>query len=491
MCTMVHSDALGQQVRPENSFYVKPSAGLSSYLGDNDKTPINLNMDAWKVDGKAPLTAGLELGYHFNNRFDVGLGYRYGDYPVIRQVGNGLEPQEARDTDRHTVDLLLRYMVMGDQWRVSPYIQAGVNTIFGYDRPAADNDIVIGPSAGIGLDFALTDRSSIIVEWNSDFSSPDMAIDGRDNNGFGQFDMLGSLSLGLKFNFNEAFVPVEVYGVEGPMELTTGETGTYSANTNTEDASTPATYEWDFGDGETGTGLIASHRYDTPGNYTVTFTGSNRNSTDVEHFNVLVTPPPAPAEIMTMAADPMQPDTRTEVQFTATSLGDSVVTYTWDFGDGNTATGTDPAHTFAEPGTYSVELTASNDIGSDTRSLELTVVPYMPEYCATTTEMNPAFFDRNSAELSEQGRAQLDENLMILMDCANMNVRIEGWASPNERSATDLSTERAQAVEAYYIENGVAASRIVTQGNGTAGDAGTKDGASQYRRVDSVPTLDN
>jgi outer membrane protein OmpA-like peptidoglycan-associated protein len=77
------------------------------------------------------------------------------------------------------------------------------------------------------------------------------------------------------------------------------------------------------------------------------------------------------------------------------------------------------------------------------------------------------------------------------MDCANMNVRIEGWASPNERSATDLSTERAQAVEAYYIENGVAASRIVTQGNGAAGDAGTKDGASQYRRVDSVPTLDN
>lgn len=491
VCVLLQRDALGQYIRPESSFYVKPSAGLSSYLGDNDKTPINLNFDAWKVDGKAPLTAGLELGYHFNQRFDVGLGYRYGDYPVIRQVGDALVPQESRNTDRHTVDLLFRYMIMADRWRVSPYVQAGVNTIFGYDNPATENEFVIGPTAGLGLDFAVTDRSSIVVEWNSDFSSPDMAIDFRENNGFGQFDMLGSLTLGLKFNFSKPFVPVEVYGVDGPAALITDEMGTFTANTNSEDATTPATYQWDFGDGQTGAGLTTTHSFATAGNYTVTFTASNRKSTDVQTLTVLVEPPPVPAEITTMTADPMQPDNRTEVHFTAGTLGDEPINYTWSFGDGNTATGSNPMHTYAEPGTYTVELTAANDVGSDTRTLTLNVVPYLPPYCATTTEMNATFFEKNSAELTEDGRAHLDENIQVLNDCINLSVQVEGWASPNESNANTLSGDRANAVEAYYIENGIAASRIVAQGRGAAGEAKVKEGAPQFRRVDSIPRQNN
>jgi PKD repeat protein len=52
--------------------------------------------------------------------------------------------------------------------------------------------------------------------------------------------------------------------------------------------------------------------------------------------------------------------------FTNTStLSDS---YSWDFGDGNTSTETNPMHTYTAPGIYNVVLTASNAYGTSTAS---------------------------------------------------------------------------------------------------------------------------
>src|SRR5690606_29835478 len=46
--------------------------------------------------------------------------------------------------------------------------------------------------------------------------------------------------------------------------------------------------------------------------------------------------------------------------FTATASNtDQAVTYHWDFGDGGTATGDNPAYTFNQPGVYTVTLTAA------------------------------------------------------------------------------------------------------------------------------------
>ena len=40
-----------------------------------------------------------------------------------------------------------------------------------------------------------------------------------------------------------------------------------------------------------------------------------------------------------------------------------IVSYSWDFGDGGTSAERDPAHVYAEPGTYSVKLTVTDDAG--------------------------------------------------------------------------------------------------------------------------------
>lgn len=59
----------------------------------------------------------------------------------------------------------------------------------------------------------------------------------------------------------------------------------------------------------------------------------------------------------------------------------SATTYSWDFGDGNTSTETDPSNTYPAEGTYTVSLTASDALGaSSTYTMDITVVePEEPE----------------------------------------------------------------------------------------------------------------
>ena len=52
------------------------------------------------------------------------------------------------------------------------------------------------------------------------------------------------------------------------------------------------------------------------------------------------------------------------VSFTDESVSDSIpISCEWEFGDGGTATGGNPVHTYAEPGTYTVLLTATDPAG--------------------------------------------------------------------------------------------------------------------------------
>ncbi len=52
----------------------------------------------------------------------------------------------------------------------------------------------------------------------------------------------------------------------------------------------------------------------------------------------------------------------------------SIASYAWTFGDGNTATGANPSHTYANAGTYTVTLTVTdNDGATDSTSAQVTV----------------------------------------------------------------------------------------------------------------------
>src|SRR5208283_1786938 len=66
------------------------------------------------------------------------------------------------------------------------------------------------------------------------------------------------------------------------------------------------------------------------------------------------------------------------VQFTDASTG-SVTSWSWTFGDGGASTIQNPSHTYTNPGTYTVTLTAIGPGGnSNPQTSSITVIPPPP-----------------------------------------------------------------------------------------------------------------
>ena len=80
--------------------------------------------------------------------------------------------------------------------------------------------------------------------------------------------------------------------------------------------------------------------------------------------------------------DPAPPVAGEEATFTGTAQGSEPVSYFWDFGDNETATGNPASHTYAAPGDYLVTMTASNACGQKCDEVvqhTVTVVPAPPQ----------------------------------------------------------------------------------------------------------------
>ena len=488
--------ASAQDLRPERAFYVKPYLGFSNYLGDNDPTPFDFG--DWGVDDKfIPYAAALEAGYQATRRLGIGAAYQVADYPSIlsdtRPVGNVQREQLGDYTRRHTAQLLLRYTFAASAARIAPFVEAGAQGTVAYADFDGEDRTGFGPLVGAGLDILLNDRMSLFVGGISNLNFGDIAADGAGDaadadvrvDGFARFDVLSSIGVGLKLNFKRPSTPVEVLAIDGPAELEAGEGGTFSATTNDE-AATPSTeHRWDWGDGATATGLLATHSYESPGTYTVTFTASSGGVTGSESVTVTVVPPPVPAEVVTIDAAPSPATAGEEVAFTSDVQGDTPIEYNWDFGDGATGSGASPTHTYETAGTYTATLEVTNETGTDARTLELEVEP-AAAICLEITEMNPVPFPRNSSTLTDEARSALQENANVLAACVALNARIEGFAAPGEGNAQGLSEDRALAVEQFYLDNGVAASRLVSMGMGQiTGSAGGD--AAQVGRADTIP----
>jgi PKD repeat protein len=287
-----------------------------------------------------------------------------------------------------------------------------------------------------------------------------------------------------------ATAPV-VQSVSGPDTLETNETGTFEASVSQE-ADEPLTYTWSFGDGSAGSGLLSNHSYGSTGRYSVRFQASNEGGSDSDTISVTVVPPPQPASIISLNASPNPVDEGETVRFSSNVEGDSPIGRDWSFGDGSTATGQSPTHTYQEPGQYTARLEASNNVGEDSRTVTVRVNRVLPDVCTTVSELNAAFFGRNSSMLNDEARSSLQENADILSKCPNLSVRIEGFAAPGERNEQSLSEDRAEAVAGFYQDNGVPASRLSTTGQGQVEGVTTKKGGTrQYRRADSIPQQDD
>ncbi|HET9359727.1 MAG TPA: PKD domain-containing protein [Vicinamibacterales bacterium] len=140
-------------------------------------------------------------------------------------------------------------------------------------------------------------------------------------------------------------------------------------------------YEWDFGDGTTGTGQLAQHTFQTTGVHTVTLTvtapGGTSNSTS---RSFAIAPPSAP--VAAFAVSPSSPVATQQAIFDATTssvgAGATIVSYAFNFGNGDTASSGVPIvpYTYPMPGAFVVSLTVTDSLGrSASVNVAVTVVP--------------------------------------------------------------------------------------------------------------------
>ena len=138
--------------------------------------------------------------------------------------------------------------------------------------------------------------------------------------------------------------------------------------TASSDAEGGVSYAWTFGDGGTASGAQPSHTFAAAGAYDVKLTVTDAGGlTDSVTHQVVVTASPLnqpPTARFTSSC------TGLGCGFDATTSSDpeGAVSYAWTFGDGGTASGAQPSHTFAATGAYDVKLTVT-DVGGLTDSV--------------------------------------------------------------------------------------------------------------------------
>lgn len=181
-----------------------------------------------------------------------------------------------------------------------------------------------------------------------------------------------------------------------------GETVTFNASASKANSGVIISYFWNFGDGNYGTGQIATHMYITYGSFTVTLNVTNsENLSDVTSKQVNVRQYPTASFTFT----PGLPSVNATVTFNATASnprGGTIVSYLWNFGDGQTGTGVIATHAYAMYGTYlaSLQVTDSEGLnGTTSHSIRVIIKPvanftYAPTYPRAN---RPVFFNASQS----------------------------------------------------------------------------------------------
>lgn len=229
-------------------------------------------------------------------------------------------------------------------------------------------------------------------------------------------------------------------------------------STSTDPDGSVVSYDWDFGDGEGDGNESPTHSFLESGTYNVTLevtddqdsTGTITQQVTVEKPNV------APTAAYTVTCVYL------DCTFDGTSSTDSdgtVTGWAWDFGDGDTGNGDVVPHTFDNPGTYSVQLIATDDDNATnavTNSVTVTGAPVETTVSHVASAVNQG--NVTSPNVTTPA-ATAAGNTMVMILTLNANNRVlsaptgvTGWTLADTRTAGNMAsyvyTKTAMAADA-------------------------------------------
>ncbi len=158
-------------------------------------------------------------------------------------------------------------------------------------------------------------------------------------------------------------IPIHFRKKAGPVFLGTCNEFTFDATSSFDPDNQALTYHWDFGDGNVSEEPVVTHRFDKGGDFNVVLSVQDNSGlhcdTAVASQVVSVNTPP-----VAVLSGPGKACANQTVTFDASGTTDNTpgqITYNWDFGDGTSAEGVQVTKSYAQGGTYNVQLDVNDN----------------------------------------------------------------------------------------------------------------------------------
>jgi PKD repeat protein len=159
--------------------------------------------------------------------------------------------------------------------------------------------------------------------------------------------------------------------IYSPVNPWINEAITFNASFSLDQDGNIVSYNWSFGDGNISntSEVVITHSYSSVGNYTVNLTVTDdegATNTTSQELQVCLKPP-----IATFTCSPPNPVVNETVTFNASESYDPngvVTTYQFEFGDGTKGTGEVVTHAYSSVGTYTVNLSLTDNEGATNRT---------------------------------------------------------------------------------------------------------------------------
>jgi PKD repeat protein len=182
------------------------------------------------------------------------------------------------------------------------------------------------------------------------------------------------ISMGIFFQCSKKEQPAPVRQPRAGFSFVITTNGTLPCKVNfTNTSANTDSYRWDFGDGQTETVANPEHLYQQPGSFTVKLvaTGPAGSDSTMQLIKIEQNLPKADFSY-TISTEGVLP---CSVQFS--NLSQQGQQYKWYFGDGDSATQSNPVKQYHSSQTFTVKLVVSNTAGKDSISKKITIGPLL------------------------------------------------------------------------------------------------------------------
>ncbi|PWR71786.1 hypothetical protein DLD82_12970 [Methanospirillum stamsii] len=169
-------------------------------------------------------------------------------------------------------------------------------------------------------------------------------------------------------------------------------------------------WKWDFGDGKVNRGKNPTHTYYDSGKYSITLTVKGPGGKNSITKDIIASPPPVPLNA-DFSCNNYEGNVPLKVKFNDASAG-QINGWVWRFGDGEISAEQNPEHVYDEPGTYSVRLVISGDLGESEKLYENiivvkeNIVPVQAAFSALPiggeAPLNVSFTDKSTGDITSR-----------------------------------------------------------------------------------------